>query len=72
MDSKARRDLNKAACKLSAVYRDMLKLHAMGQSIPDLANRERYVRSLRGVLDHLASANRTLEDLLRADPAAPP
>ena len=72
IDPKTRRMLDTAARRLDGLYQDVLALHAMGAGIADRGDREIYAKSLRQVLDHLASASRALEELVRPNrPPAP-
>ena len=72
LDARTRRALNAAARRLNGLYEDLLKLHAMGAGIADTVEREIYAASLRQLLDQMASANRTLEELAKRNRSAAP
>lgn len=72
IDPRAHAQLRRVVRTVAEASGEVFKLHATGQSIANAADRERYASALQEALDHLARANRILEELVTRQPSAPP
>lgn len=65
MDANARRVLHNVARSLSDAHINLLALYALGQSMIEGDERDRYLRGLEALIEHMSVMNRIFDALLR-------